>query len=120
MFRRRVAPCRLCLTNACVSSVGAGAPLGRDGDPALSLLQHRRAQQQSVRPVRQGPTSRLLAKVGVLPDPADVGVERFGELVRALLEARVVIEEDEVELRERLRHRFVVDTTAHDRREAVC
>jgi hypothetical protein len=30
MLRRRVAPRRLSLTKACVSSVGAGAPLGRD------------------------------------------------------------------------------------------
>ncbi len=44
----------------------------------------------------------------------------FGELVRALLEARGVVEEDEIELRERLRHRLVVDATADDRREAAC
>jgi hypothetical protein len=39
---------------------------------------------------------------GVLPNPADVGIEGFGQLVSALLELRSVIEENEVQLRERL------------------
>ena len=56
--------------------------------------------------LRQRPAPRLLAELGVLPDPGDVGVERLGEPVRALLEPRCVVEEDEVQLRERLRHRL--------------
>ncbi len=55
----------------------------------------------------------------MLPDPADIGGERLGEAVRTLLEVRRVVEEDEVELGERLRHCLVVDATADDRGEAL-
>ena len=43
------------------------------GDPALGLLQRRRAQQQPARAAGGRPVARGFAELGVLPDPADVG-----------------------------------------------
>ena len=56
-------------------------------DPALGLFQRRRAQQQPARLPRRRPAARRLAEFGVLPDPADVGSQRFGELIGARLKA---------------------------------
>src|SRR5262249_4923293 len=68
-------------------------------NPPLGLLQRRRAQEQPCRAFRQRPATCQLAKVRVLPDPVDVGVERLGQPICALLELRFIIEEDETQLR---------------------
>ena len=73
------------------------------GDPAFGLLQHWRAQEQPARPLRQGPAPGLLAEIGVLPDPGDVGIERLGKLVGTLLEPRNIIKKNEIQLRKRFR-----------------
>jgi chorismate-pyruvate lyase len=61
------------------------------GDPPLGLLKNGRTQQQPTR------AARSLAELGVLPDPADVRLERVGEPIGALLETRRIVEENEVE-----------------------
>ena len=53
------------------------------GDPAFGLLQHRRAQQQPAGAAGRRPLPRGFAIGGVLPDPADVGLQRIGEPVEA-------------------------------------
>jgi hypothetical protein len=44
--------------------------------------------------------ARGFAKFGVLPDPVDVGSECLAQPIEALPERRLVVEEDEVEMRE--------------------
>jgi hypothetical protein len=51
----------------------------------------------------------------MLPDPANVGAERFRKLISTLLELRLVIEEDKIELRQRFGNELVVDPTPHHR-----
>jgi hypothetical protein len=75
---------------------------------ALPAPAHRRAQQEPGGPLRLRPAPRLLAKVGVLPDPSDVGVESLNELIGAVLEPQWIIKEDEVQLHEFFRDGFVV------------
>jgi feruloyl-CoA synthase len=52
-------------------------------------------------------------------DPRDVGAECLGQLIRTGLEASFIIEEDEIQPRERLRHHLVVHATAHYRRKTL-
>ncbi len=88
------------------------------GDPALGFLQRGRAQQQPGGRFGKAPAARLLAELRVLADPADVGRERLGEAVGALLEMGGVVEEDEVELRKGRRHALVIDRATDDGRKA--
>ncbi len=86
----------------------------------FGLLQRRRPQQQTARSrssIRR-PAVRDFAKLRVLPDPVDVGRKRFDKAVRAHLELRIVVKEDEVEACERFGNRLVVHASPDDRREA--
>ena len=53
------------------------------------------------------------------PYPAEVGLQRLSQSVDISLETRVVIEENEVQPAQWLRHRGIVDRPANDRREAL-
>src|SRR5262249_37948391 len=81
--------------------------------------QNRRTQQQSVWGFRKEPTPGLLTELAVQPDPGNVGVERFDKPVRTLLETRCIVEEDEIQLRKRLRYRFILHRPEYDRRKAL-
>jgi hypothetical protein len=98
---------------------GGRRPFRPRGYPAFGFLQHRRPQQQPTRPLGHSPSPRLFTELGMLPDPTDIGVERFSELVRALLEPRRIIEEDEIRLRQCVRYRFGLHWAAHDWRKAL-
>jgi hypothetical protein len=80
-----------------------------------------RAQQQSgiLRTAGFGPAPRAIAVFGVLPDPADIGLQRIDQPVQAVLELRLVVEKNEIEARQRFRHQFGIDGAADDRREAL-
>ena len=62
---------------------------------------------------------RSFTKLGVPPDPADVGLQRFGELIGARLEACRIIEKDKIQSAQRLRRCAVFRTSADDWREAL-
>ncbi len=55
----------------------------------------------------------------MLPDPADVGLQRLGKLIGARLEAGRVIEENEVQPPQRLRYGTNFDAPADDRRKTL-
>ena len=119
MLRRRVAPRRLSATKACVSAVGSGAPRGREAIQRSASSST--GERSSSPPGRPAAAQRRAASpiLGVLPDPADVGLQRLGKLIGARLEARRIVEENEVEPPQRLRHRAVFHAPADDRREAL-
>jgi hypothetical protein len=89
------------------------------GDPAFRLLQRRRAQQEPTGTAGCQPAAREFAELGVLPDPADVGLQRLGKLIGACLEAVRLIEENEIQPTQRLGGRTVVNAPAYDRRNAL-
>ena len=60
-----------------------------------------------------------LLQFGVLSDPADVGLQRLGKLICARLEARQIVEENEIQSPQRLRDRWVLHPPAYNRREAL-
>ena len=70
----------------------------------------RRAQQQSTRAVPFHPTTRRFAKLSVSSDPADIGLERFSELIGTGCKLRGIVEENEIEPPQRLRHRIIFHT----------
>ncbi len=55
----------------------------------------------------------------MFPDPADVGLQRLGQARQALLELRMIVEENEIEAAQRLGYRFVLGSATDDRREAL-
>jgi hypothetical protein len=55
----------------------------------------------------------------VLPDPADVGLQRLGKLIGTRLELGRIIEEYEIQPPQRLGRRAVCCASAHDRRETL-
>ena len=58
---------------------------------------------------------RGFAELGVLPDPADVGLQRLRKLIGARIKAMWVIEENEVQPSQRLGHHAVFDAPADNR-----
>jgi len=55
----------------------------------------------------------------MFPDPVDIDLQRIAEPIEALLEQHVVVEEDEVEARDRLRHQLVVYAPQDDGGETL-
>ena len=88
-------------------------------NPALGLFENRRAQQQAAGPAGASPPPRRFAELGVLPHPANIGLQRLGKPIGALLKTRRVIEENEVEPLQRLRDSAVIRAPADDGREAL-
>jgi hypothetical protein len=73
----------------------------------------------AARSTSRRPEVRGFAVRGVLPYPADVGLERLHELVDAHLELSRILEEHEVQAPQRLGHRAIVDAPTDDRREPL-
>jgi hypothetical protein len=63
----------------------------------LRLLQRRRTQQQAATAPGPRPAPRGFAVFGVPPDPADVGLQRFGQLIDTRLELGRVVKENKVQ-----------------------
>jgi len=61
----------------------------------------------------------MLAELGVLAHPVDIGFQRLGKPAQARVEQRRIIKEDEIEPQQLGRRRLVVDPTKNDRREAL-
>jgi len=59
-----------------------------------------------------------LAVFGMFPDPVDIGCKRIAQPIDPVCKLRVIVEENEVEPRQRLRHQLVVHSLEDDRREA--
>jgi hypothetical protein len=79
----------------------------------LGLLQNRVTEQQSFpsRAISLRPTPRLLAELGVLANPFNIGRQCRDEPVEPLLEVRFIIEKDEIETREIARHHRCINAT---------
>jgi hypothetical protein len=65
-------------------------------------------QQQSAGAASFRPTPRRFAELGVSSDPADISLERVGELIGASLEERWIVEKNEIEPPQRLRYGAIV------------
>ena len=62
---------------------------------------------------------RDYAKLRVLPDPVDVGLQSLDELIRASVDPGSVVEKNEIETPQWLRHRIGIYPPADDRRETL-
>ena len=119
ILRRRVAP-PAARGDEDLRLFGRRRRVGRPrGDPALGLFQRRRAQQQAAGTAGRRPLPRRFAIGGVLPDPADVGLQRIGEPGKAGIEFGRIVEEDEIQPPQRIGDGAVVGAAADDRREAL-
>ena len=116
-LRRRVVPRRLAVTNAWVSAVGSGAPRGRDAIQRSASSSTGDRKQEPTGAASYRPATRGFAELGVLPDPADVGLECLGKPIGTRLKVRSVVKKDEVEPPQCLGDRAICHTLADDRRE---
>jgi hypothetical protein len=88
------------------------------GDPAFGVFERRRAQLEPAGTSARRPLPGGFAIVGVLPDPANVGLQGCGKPVDARIELRWIIEENEIQLSQWLGRCAVLNPPAHDRRKA--
>ena len=121
MLRRRVAARRLWAMKSCVACVGAGAFGGREPIQcsASSSSGERRRRPDDAEPPASAQRRALSPNsVCFLIQPmSDCSASL--EPRRAFREPRRIVEEDEVEPRQSLGHRLVVDPAEDDRREAL-
>src|SRR5262249_23422761 len=104
---------------ACVSSVGSGAPRGRAAIQRSACSSTGERSNSPLGPFAQPPIPAPSRDVAILLTPRDVGVDLPPEPIGIGLEPSLVIEEDEIELGERGRHRIVAHGTQDDGGEAL-